>query len=80
LKYKRETNEYALTGLRHSYDIDMENRRFNHESTLEDKKLDNQLKMYNLKHAGVSAKGTDPIYDIYSSGVNNYLNSLGFNG
>lgn len=80
LQYKMEPNEYALTGLRHSYDIDMENRRFKHESILEDKKLDNQLNMYNLKHGGASAKGIDPIYDIYSSGVNNYLNSLGFNG
>jgi len=80
LKYKRETNEYALTGLRHAYDIDTENRRFNHESTLEDKKFVNQLIMNNLKHAGESAKGIDPIYDTYSSGVNNYLNSLGFNG
>ena len=80
LRYEMKSNEYALNTQRHSYDVDMENRRFGHESQLEDKKLQNQLNMYNLKHKGTTGNGTDPIGDIYKNGVNSYLNSLGFSG
>ena len=69
LRYEMKPNEYKLMDYKHAQDIDTENRRYVHDWNIAI-----------IKANGKGAKGIDPIYDIYSSGVNNYLNSLGFNG
>lgn len=69
LRYEMKPNEYKLMDYKHAQDIDTENRRYVHDWNIA-----------TIKANAKGAKGIDPIYDIYSSGVNNYLNSLGFNG
>ena len=70
LQYKKEPNEYAMAAVRHACDIDMENRRYQHDADIAGIKA-------GIKNNQLGSPAYSYVKDLASTGINSLVNNIG---
>lgn len=70
LQYKKEPNEYAMAAVRHAYDIDTENRRYQHDADIAWIKA-------GIKNNQLGSPAYSYVKDLASTGINSLVNNIG---